>query len=153
MDNKYQQISLHIRNEIIALAVDGMKLPSIRELSTHFNVTTITIRKALKVLEEEKLIEVRGTSGTYLTEKARREKNFLNFGLLAYDIFSLGNPYFNRICRGFNSFLEERGAGYLQLLTIPAAGKYRRAGLQRICGMIEKGLVLSLIHISEPTRH
>ncbi|MEI3005417.1 MAG: winged helix-turn-helix domain-containing protein [Victivallales bacterium] len=87
MDNKYQQISLHIRNEIIALAVDGMKLPSIRELSTHFNVTTITIRKALKVLEEEKLIEVRGTSGTYLTEKARREKNFLNFGLLAYDIF------------------------------------------------------------------
>ena len=54
MDNKYQQISLHIRNEIIALAVDGMKLPSIRELSTHFNVTTITIRKALKVLEEEK---------------------------------------------------------------------------------------------------
>ena len=144
MDNKYQQISLHIRNEIIALAVDGMKLPSIRELSTHFNVTTITIRKALKVLEEGKLIEVRGTSGTYLTEKARREKNFLNFGLLAYDIFSLGNPYFNRICRGFNSFLEERGAGYLQLLTIPAAGKYRRAGLQRICGMIEKGLVNAL---------
>lgn len=144
MDNKYQQISLHIRNEIIALAVDGMKLPSIRELSLHFNVTTITIRKALKLLEEEKLIKIRGTSGTYLTEKARREKSFLNFGLLAYDIFSLGNPYFNRICRGFNSLLEEQNVGYLQLLTIPSIAKYRQAGMQRICGMIEKGLINAL---------
>ena len=144
MDNKYQQISLHIRNEIIALALDDMKLPGIRELSTHFGVTTITLRKALKLLEKDGLLEVRGTSGTYLTKKAGRERRFLNFGLLVYDIFSLVNPYFNRIGRGFNSFLEEREAGYLQLLTIPITGKYRKAGLQRICGMIEKGLINAL---------
>ena len=56
MDNKYQQISLHIRNEIIALALDDMKLPGIRELSTHFGVTTITLRKALKLDEKRRVM-------------------------------------------------------------------------------------------------
>lgn len=143
MENKYQQIAVHIRNEIIALALDNSKLPGIRELARHFNVTAITLRKALKILEDDGLIEIRGT-GTYLTAKAKKEKRFLNFGLLSYDIFSLGTPYINRICRGFNSYLEENDAGYLHHLSLPTSTKYRQAGFRRICDMVEKGLINAL---------
>ena len=143
MENKYQQIAVHIRNEIIALALDNSKLPGIRELANHFNVTAITLRKALKVLEEDNLIEIRGT-GTYLTEKAKKEKRFLNFGLLSYDIFSLSTPYINRICRGFNSYLEEHDYGYLHHLSLPTTDKHRKAGFSRICNMVEKGLINAL---------
>ncbi len=143
MENKYQQIAIHIRNEIIALAMDNSKLPGIRELSKHFNVTAITLRKALKILEDDGLIVIRGT-GTYLTEKAKKEKRFLNFGLLNYDIFSLSTPYINRICRGFNSYLEEHEYGYLHHLSLPTTEKYRKAGFTRICNMIECGLINAL---------
>ena len=143
MENKYQQIAVHIRNEIIALALDNSKLPGIRELSRHFNVTAITLRKALKILEDDGLIVIRAT-GTYLTNKAKKEKRFLNFGLLNYDIFSLSTPYINRICRGFNSYLEEHDAGYLPHLSLPTTERYRQAGFRRICDMVEKGLINAL---------
>lgn len=144
MDNKYQQIALHIRNEIIAICAEGSQLPGVRELSTRFAVTTITIRKAINVLISDGLIETRGTKGTYVTEKAAHGGICLNFGLLAYDLFSLEHPYFNRICRGFSSYLEEHDAGSVQFLTIPSEPRWRLAGINRIHDMINRGIINGL---------
>jgi len=47
----------------------GDILPSEKELAESFNVSRNTLRKALKVLEQEELIERRHGSGTYLRNK------------------------------------------------------------------------------------
>ncbi|RMD85052.1 MAG: GntR family transcriptional regulator, partial [Lentisphaerae bacterium] len=46
----------------------GTALMSERELSDHFGVSRVTIRAALRKLETEKLVERRGTRGTYIRE-------------------------------------------------------------------------------------
>lgn len=149
MDNKYNSIAMHIRNEIISLALDGSRLPSIRELSLHFNVTAITMRKAIKLLEKEGLVKVRGQSGTYLTKKACQEKNFLNFGFIGYDIFTREHSYLNAILRGFSAHIAGNSIGCVQFLMLPLGEKMRRAAVQRICEMVKKGF-LDALAISIP---
>ena len=47
----------------------GSKIPSERELSTHFGASRMTMRKAVEKLVDRGALERRGTSGTYLPDK------------------------------------------------------------------------------------
>ncbi|MBN2713287.1 MAG: substrate-binding domain-containing protein [Planctomycetes bacterium] len=78
MDNNILKSKPHkyqlIRPELEKL-IDGMepgdKLPSERDLAKHFSCTTITLRRALAILEEQGLIDRRHGSGTFVTDRSQ----------------------------------------------------------------------------------
>jgi DNA-binding LacI/PurR family transcriptional regulator len=71
---KYKVISEDIRNKIKNKVFTDNRLPSERKLSLEYNVNRITLRKALKILFEERLIAKLGAKGTYITSGELRPK-------------------------------------------------------------------------------
>lgn len=65
----FLQIEEIIRNDIVAGRYKpGEKLPGVRDLALWANVNPNTMQKALTSLEEQGLIETRGTNGKFICE-------------------------------------------------------------------------------------
>ena len=63
-----------LRQEILEGKIEcGMLLPSEREISLRFNVERATVRKALQLLVDDKLVEKKPGVGTKVTFKKRVE--------------------------------------------------------------------------------
>lgn len=64
-----QQIKIQLRYLIMSGELSpGAKIPSIRELATFLKANRNTVLKAYKELEREGYLEIRGTTGTYVTQ-------------------------------------------------------------------------------------
>ena len=86
---------------------DGGHIPSERQLAVDYNVSRITVRKALELLEEENLIRREVGNGTIL--------QYRNWGNpTAMDILALvapsKNPFFSRFIAHFQQIAWEQGA-------------------------------------------
>ncbi len=65
----YAQIVEQIRNQILAGKLPaGQALPSVREISELIEVNSLTIQKALKILESEKYIAIRRGVGAFVSD-------------------------------------------------------------------------------------
>lgn len=63
----YVQIANEIKEQIISGKLrDGDKLNSVREYSVIYEVTTLTIQRAIQLLEAEKVIETRKGIGCFV---------------------------------------------------------------------------------------
>lgn len=71
---KYQQIYNELY-DLVTNSAAGEKLASERELAKTFNCNMLTIRKSLKMLAEEGLIEKRPRSGTFILERTQPVDN------------------------------------------------------------------------------
>ena len=70
----YEQIIKALKNEIIAGKYkDGYKLPPEPEMAKIFNTSRSTLRKSLKILEEQGLIQQRKGRGTFVTYNSKRK--------------------------------------------------------------------------------
>lgn len=68
----YIQICNDIKEQIIRGALnDGDKLPSIRELSSTYSVTNLTIQRAMQQLEQDGIILARKGVGSFVLEGSR----------------------------------------------------------------------------------
>ena len=66
---EYENIVEDIKNKIINnKLVAGDKLPSIKEMTKIYNVSSITVRNSLSILSNEGYIETRERSGCYVKE-------------------------------------------------------------------------------------
>lgn len=74
MSAKYIQIANLLRNLIEERAGDVFQLPTENALCQKYNISHQTVRKALSVLEAERLIERRQGSGSYTTGLLNKEK-------------------------------------------------------------------------------
>ena len=86
---------------------DGDHIPSERQLALDYNVSRITVRKALELMEEEQLIRREVGNGTIL--------QYRNWGNpTALDILALvapsKNPFFAKFIAHFQRFAWEQGA-------------------------------------------
>jgi GntR family transcriptional regulator len=64
----YAQIVDQIRNQIISGTLpSGFPLPSVREISEQIEVNSLTIQKALKILESDQLIVIRRGVGAFVS--------------------------------------------------------------------------------------
>jgi DNA-binding transcriptional regulator YhcF (GntR family) len=71
----YIQIADDIRAAIKSgQHVPGNRLPSNRELSEHYHVAYETIRQALGVLRDDKLVSTQSTRGTFVLREAAKPK-------------------------------------------------------------------------------
>lgn len=68
MSTKYKEIAEHLKRDITTNIERGIsKLPTEKELCSRFKVSRITIRQALSLLTEERLITRKQGSGSYIT--------------------------------------------------------------------------------------
>ncbi len=100
-DPKYRLIADALRQSVLAGEYRaGSKLPSETDLVRRFEVSRMTIVKAIKELQQEGLVTRRVGSGTYVT--ARTSQSSRMFGLL---IPELGQTeIFEPICQGMASY-------------------------------------------------
>ncbi len=72
--SRYRDIANTLRRIILSSQVaDGSKMPDERTLSEKYCVSRLTMRRALRILEEEKLIRRVQGSGTYMNPAAARK--------------------------------------------------------------------------------
>ena len=70
MQKKYRQITAWLTEEIEkGTLCYGERIPSEKELAEQFGVSRQTVRRALKTLGDEGVVESRRGSGTYVCEK------------------------------------------------------------------------------------
>jgi DNA-binding transcriptional regulator YhcF (GntR family) len=77
----YVQLAERLRKKIISSEYSaGEQIPSVRQLASETAVNPNTVQRALAELEDEGLLEVRGTLGKFVTEdreiieRSRREQ-------------------------------------------------------------------------------
>ncbi len=75
----YAQIVEQIRNQILCGALlPGSALPSVREISEQIDVNSLTIQKALKILESSQLICIRRGVGAFVSTHIESFENTQN---------------------------------------------------------------------------
>ncbi len=78
----YEKIADDLRTRIAAKEFSDNKLPPERELARHYNANRITLRKAIGLLEDDKLIYRDGTRGTFIGRRQPRKNNHLVIGFV-----------------------------------------------------------------------
>lgn len=76
----YIQIATDIKEQILANKFcEGSKLPSVREMAIEYEVTALTIQRAMQQLEIEGIIQSKKGVGSFVTENCREtlEKNMI----------------------------------------------------------------------------
>ena len=129
--SKYISISNELSNFIRSGELaDGSSLPSERKLAKLFDCTQVTLRKALKHLEDEKMIYSVPYKGRFVGVKsaALREKSSL-----AALIFPDDELFYYKIFSGLESFFQENG----QLLSVHITGNSERKE-RKLLEMFEK---------------
>jgi DNA-binding GntR family transcriptional regulator len=70
---QYNQVADQLRQDILlGHYAPGVKLPAERDMCSHYDVSRITIRQALALLEDEQLVIRRQGSGTYVCQNPTR---------------------------------------------------------------------------------
>lgn len=108
--NKSKDIGDTLKSEIMSGKFDGSgKLPSEHALMRRFTVARETVRRALKMLQDERLVDSRHGFGTYLSTRGRN-RTPLRFGVIVPDAFY---PFYSRICAGVEYGARRRGGSVL----------------------------------------
>ncbi|MDO4518727.1 MAG: GntR family transcriptional regulator [Eubacteriales bacterium] len=104
--NLYESVKRQIcRNIYKEIYPDGSLIPSERKLSEEFGVSRVTIRKALKLLEEEHIIErVQGSGTRVALEYGARQGKMEIITLVA----PAQNTFFSKFIDAFQTAAEEK---------------------------------------------
>lgn len=106
-ENLYQTVKSKICDEIFAGHYeDGDMLPSERELEKRLNVSRVTVRKSLQILEEDNLIVREVGRGTKVT--LRNCGNPADMDMIVL-IAPARNPFFSEFIGRFQRYAEKKG--------------------------------------------
>lgn len=110
---KYVALVNWIRDQVISNRLkNGQKFYSENELSAMFGISRQTVRQAVGILEQEKIVERRRGSGTYVIYDAPPERpRTMNIGVIST---YLDDYIFTSIIRGIETVLT--GSGYTMQL-------------------------------------
>ncbi len=109
---KYINVTKTLRNEIKAgVFVDGEKLPGEHELASRFDVSYITMRKAISCLvDEELLVRIHGKGTFVANQSTGTNQNESNMTLLLPAVLLRQDPhYFPEVLDGFQEEMDLRG--------------------------------------------
>ncbi len=96
----YKQIAVHIKKEIASGTFKvGEKIPSQRELAEQYDVSMITVKKAISDLINEEILYSRVGKGTFVARKTKRS-NLSDVGSIGLVLSDLKSPYFSLITHG-----------------------------------------------------
>lgn len=97
--SRYEQIAEHLRSEINELRFEpGDKLPSEKRLCDYFSVSRITVRQALKSLENDGLIYKKQGLGAFVSEE-RKGPNLVHLTDFSEDMRRAGYNSSSKLVR------------------------------------------------------
>lgn len=104
---KYVQLFEVLKRDIDqGVYQNGQRLPGENEMAEQYGMSRQTVRQALSLLEQERLIERRQGSGTYVHKLEARRRRSWNVGVIATYI---SEYIFPSILRGIEGELSEEG--------------------------------------------
>jgi GntR family transcriptional regulator, arabinose operon transcriptional repressor len=141
---KYMELANWIRQKIESKELGyGEKLYSENEMGRMFGISRQTVRQAIRVLEQKKMLESRQGSGTYVSYDAEPGKaSFLTIGVITTYV---GSYIFPNIIKGIEGVLTEKGYSMQLAFTHNKVENESRV----ISSMLEKGVDGLII---EPTK-
>ncbi len=108
---KYYDLMEDLRKQILEGEIKpGEKLPSENELSTQYEVSRQTVRKALQILQTEGYIYAEHGRGTFCSEMMRHTKKSKNIAVVTT---YLSDYIFPRVIQGIDQVLTENGYSIL----------------------------------------
>jgi DNA-binding LacI/PurR family transcriptional regulator len=112
----YQQIADILKKNITSGKLPtGTKLPPEELLAVKFNTSRMTLRKSLRILEQQNLLVQRHGRGTFVTYKTTPKKNRIAI-IVGTDIHKVYDPYVFRLLSGLNVALQSSSGSELLLL-------------------------------------
>lgn len=132
---KYQRILEWVKDNISSGSfTPGEKLPTEELLRTRFGVSRDTVRRALGILVDEKLVETRQGSGIYVRESVPKRKK------IAFITYTLNNYIFPEIMEGIYDEIQKQNADLLLYRSDYSVEQERHIlealGVQKIAGII-----------------
>ena len=108
---KYFDLMEDLRAQILGGEIKpGEKLPSENELSSEYDVSRQTVRKALQILQNEGYIYAEHGRGTFCSEMMRHTKKSKNIAVVTT---YLSDYIFPRVIQGIDHVLTENGYSIL----------------------------------------
>lgn len=108
---KYFDLMEDLRGQILSGAIKaGEKLPSENELSTKYQVSRQTVRKALQILQNEGYIYAEHGRGTFCSEMLRHSRQSRNIAVVTT---YLSDYIFPRVIQGIDQVLTENSYSIL----------------------------------------
>jgi len=95
--NLYEQLKLAIKNDILnGIYKEGDRLPNEKQLCEQYGVSRITVRRAIKELAKEGLIEVKHGKGTFVS-KEKLSIKILDLGGYAENLVSKNRSFLSKV--------------------------------------------------------
>ncbi|MBC8400373.1 MAG: GntR family transcriptional regulator [Candidatus Marinimicrobia bacterium] len=147
----YYQIVLDIKSQITSgMLREGDQLDTQVNLALHYNVSLITIKKALSKLVNDGLLLSRMGKGTFVTKFNKRidYSESITIGLVLRD---LDEPFFSKIVKSVEQQATELGYNILLKSTLNSA-ENSESQIYQFQKLGVKGLIIaSMAHIYIPT--
>lgn len=133
----YEKVAEKLRNRILSGQYPiNSRIPSEETLSQELDVSRPTIKKAVSILEEEKLIQCRAAVGSFVILRPSAVK------LVGYIAPSLTDPFHNEVIRELEQVLRESGGNLLVAEGGLATDTYR-AAVESLLRASARGLIVS----------
>ncbi len=142
----YQQISEDLRKQIRSGALPtGTRLPPIRQLTTLYGVSIITINKALASLVSEGLVDSHVGRGTFVSPLPESLKP----RVIGFILRDLSSPFFTRVAEGAQKRAEAEG---FEIFVTSSAGQTSRedAHIARFSSMGADALIVASLRPNAP---
>ena len=142
----YQQISEDLRRQIRSGALPtGTRLPPIRQLTTLYGVSIITINKALASLVSDGLVDSHVGRGTFVSPLPESLKP----RVIGFVLRDLASPFFTRVAEGAQKRAEAEG---FEIFVTSSAGQTSRedAHIARFSSLGADALIVASLRPSAP---
>jgi len=146
-DPLYKQIISHIKQQIANNEiVEDEQIGSHQELAKRYNVSLITIKKAIADLIKEDVLYSRVGKGTFVA-KRKAEKDVSNFRSIGMVLLDLKNPFFSQIVHHVQDLAFEHDFNVL-LSNSSGSPEREAAQIRRLRKVGVNGLIIASM---EPT--
>lgn len=142
----YQQISEDLRRQILSGALPaGTRLPPIRQLTTLYGVSIITINKALASLVSDRLVDSHVGRGTFVSPLPEKLKP----RMIGFILRDLASPFFTRVAEGAQKRAEAEG---FEMFVTSSAGQTSRedAHIERFSSLGAEALIVASLRPRAP---
>ena len=131
---KYFQVMDRLRQQILSGEIKpGGKLPSENELSREYGISRHTVRKALRILENDGYVEAQHGRGTFCSERMGHMKRSKNIAVVTT---YLSDYIFPRLIQGIDKVLSQNGYSII----LKNTGNSRQKEAQQLEELLEKDI-------------
>ncbi|HVF40934.1 MAG TPA: GntR family transcriptional regulator [Gemmatimonadaceae bacterium] len=139
----YQQVALDIRRKILSGEMPvGSQLQPHRELAVSYDVSLITINKALSGLVSEGILHSRVGRGTFVASRPADPESSTPTSVLGFVLRDLSSPFFSLVAHAAQQRADELGYG---VLFSSSSNRIDREDeqIRRFCDLGVSGLIIA----------